>query len=364
MSASPADIVRQGRLTRFLENVLSGEKTLGTAKESERFIEAICTQPDPAACVTKLISGPNGLPSAQACMRIKTDQAFLNGSATSLLRYLQAPTLKAICEGDLLHQVILCVVEPPIFWNAFVLAYRESRLNLQAQQCFGWLLLELISLPTDQATQYRALAQDSTIQTCLLNSSEAEIKTIGQRIKDILSNITSPSTLHGSNGPGGRHDNDNVDFRQISILPTADELTSQKKPFLMKAEEIEEAEEDTRLATHLDNQFRLLREDMMGEMREELHIALGLKKGKHRGMVINGLQVTGITCDERGPWGLKLQCLYDFPQLARIKDDKRKKFLMDHNKIFKHLSLACLIIDGEIVAFPTVNRDEDLLSSM
>ncbi|KAF8533083.1 P-loop containing nucleoside triphosphate hydrolase protein [Trichophaea hybrida] len=361
MSASPADNVRQGKLTQFLDNVVSGKKILGTVKEGERFIEAICAQSDPPSCVTKLISGSNGLTSVQACMRFKTDPVFLNGSATSLLRYLQAPALKAICEGDFLQQIILHVVDPPIFWNAFVWAYRESTLHSQAQQCFAWLLLELISLPTDKATRYYEVAHDQTIQTSLLNSSEVETSTIGQKIKHILLNLNSPSTFDES-GPGGRHDNDSEDFRQISILPTAEELSSREEPFLRRAHEIEDADKEIRLAIHMDNQFRLLREDMMGEMREELQIALGLKKGRHRGMVINGLEVIDIHCGEKMPWGLKLQCLSDFPQLAKIKDDKRKKFLMDNNKILKHLSLVCLIIDGEIVAFPTVNRDEELLS--
>jgi len=366
MSASPADNVRRGKLTQFLDGIISGKKPLGTARDGERFIEAICVQPDPPSCIAKLISGSSGLASVQACMRFKRDSAFLNGPATTFLQYLQAPALKTICGGEFLHRTILHVVEPPIFWDAFVRAYRENILDSKAQQCFGWLLLELISLPTDKATRYYELAQDPTIQTRLLNSSEVGTRTIGQRIKHILSSLTSQSTFDGYGGPGGRHDNDNVDFRHISILPTADELTSLEPPFLRRAQDMEDADEkDTRLAIHLDNQFRLLREDMVGEMREELQIILNLKKGKHRGMVIEGLEVIGVTCGVPS-WGLKLQCKSDFPQLARFKDNitKRRKFLVEHNKIFKHLSLACLIIDGEIAAFPTVHRDEDLLASM
>ena len=39
-----------------------------------------------------------------------------------------------------------------------------------------------------------------------------------------------------------------------------------------------------------------------------------------------------------------------------------KAYLSDHRNIFKHQSLACLIVGKEVVAFPTINRNEDLLA--
>jgi hypothetical protein len=195
-------------------------------------------------------------------VRFRTDPAFLNDSATSLLQYLQAPALKDICGGDFLHQMILHIVEPPIFWGAFVQAFRDCVLDLPAQLCFGWLLLELISLPNEKATRYYQLAQDTTIQSRLLDSPQVETRTIGQRIKHVLSSLNSQTTFDGPDGPGGRHDNDDADFRQISILPTADELASRETPFLRRAQDMEDTStNESRLAIHLDNQFRLLREE-------------------------------------------------------------------------------------------------------
>jgi hypothetical protein len=108
---------------------------------------------------------------------------------------------------------------------------------------------------------------------------------------------------------------------------------------------------------------------MVGEMREEIQIALGTKKGKHRGMVIEGFKLIGLHCGMEGrldAWCLELQCYTDFPLLARFKGDlkKRKDYLTQHNKILKHSSLTCLIVDGEVIAFPSINRNEDLLSRM
>jgi hypothetical protein len=96
-------------------------------------------------------------------------------------------------------------------------------------------------------------------------------------------------------GPGGRHDDDFVDFREISILPTADEILSQQPPFLRPSGILEDSDgEETHAADYLDNTFRLLREEMINEMREEFQTALGKKKGRHHGLVIDGVKLTGV----------------------------------------------------------------------
>ncbi len=362
------DSSRATKLSRFFNSVIHGERTLKNVKDGDLFIESLCGQSDPATGIEKVISQSQGLSSIQACMRLDVSARFLNGQATALLQYIQDPTLKAICGGDFLQRLILHIAEPPIFWNAFVRSYREGSLSLDAQQCFGWLLLELISLPPGKCTKYQEIARETSIQGSLLNSPQFEIRTVGQKIKHILSAFESINLSSGVLGPGGRHDNDFVDFRQISIPPTADELTSTEPPFLRVADAVEDLSgNDNRLAAHLDNQFRLYREDMLGEMREELQIALGKKKGRHKGIVIDGFTVLDIDCGaptKRRPWGLQLQCKSDMRQLVHVKTRDRKAYLLENRNIFKHQSLACLILDSELAAFPTIHRDIDLLEKV
>jgi len=101
----------------------------------------------------------------------------------------------------------------------------------------------------------------------------------GQKIKHIVSTLNSAGGEESESGPGGRHDNDFVDFREVAIHPTADEIISEEQPFLRTADAVEDPTyEGKKLAVHLDNQFRLLREDMLSEMREELSIVSGKKK--------------------------------------------------------------------------------------
>ena len=359
------DNARVSRLHKLFEAILFGKQTC-TPQNATQFLEAVCAQSDPAECISKLIANRAGLTAVQAAMRFDLSTSFLNGPATILLKYLQAPELMTISRGDFLAQVILTIVHPPIFWSAFSRAFQDRQLQEDGQLSFAWLLFQLISRPSESAKPYREFAQDPAILKILLMSSQLETRTLASKIKHILATCGPGAVVEGESGPGGRHDNDFANFRDITLLPTADEIASTVPPFLRASTELEDPEtEDTRLASYLDNQFRLLREDMLYEMREELHIALGKKKGNHRGLVVEGFKLLDIYLgkgDRKCKWGITLQCHNDLWQFRKVKDKDRKTYLLDNRKIFKHQSLSCLLVDGEIVALATVNRDEDLLA--
>jgi len=190
-----------------------------------------------------------------------------------------------------------------------------------------------------------------------------EVRTRAHRIIYIVDTITTAKNPD-TDGPGGRHDNDFADIRKIAILPTPDELAS-KDPFLRRAADVQAG--DTRshnLALHTDNQFRLLREDMLRDLREEIQIALSSKKGRRRSLCIDGLSLADVLCDERQPWSLQLQCTQDLPQLPNKDIASRKKFVKDNPKLLKHQSVACLMTDQEVVALATLIREEDLLAQI
>ena len=69
--------------------------------------------------------------------------------------------------------------------------------------------------------------------------------------------------------PGTRdHDNDKENFRDIDCVPTPSELNCTEKPFLPPSEGSEYiSNPETKV---LDRQFCLLREDLVGPVREEL----------------------------------------------------------------------------------------------
>ncbi|RDB20814.1 NFX1-type zinc finger-containing protein 1 [Hypsizygus marmoreus] len=355
------DSSRTTKLNKHLDAILYGRQQINP-QNAALFIEAVCAQQDTPSCVTKIIASKSGLDAIQSAMRFTLTPAFFNGGATQLLSYLQVPTLKDVAGGSLLNEVVVKIVEPSIFWDPFRKSFATGSLEANGQLCFAWLLHYLVSLPSSVSSVYRD--QAPLVLDALLASSNNGVRTFGQKIKHILETCSTGALVSGQDGPGGRHDNDFVDFRHISILPTSDEVTSTDPPFLRRSVALEDpSTESTRQATHLDNQFRLLREDMLYEMREELQIAFKKKKGYHRHFVINGLTVMALHCgpdNRRCKWGITLGCWDDFPQLKDVKD--RKKALTENRNILRHQSLACLIADDDIVAFPTVNRDEDLLA--
>lgn len=367
-NSSANDPLRRARLNTFFSNVNHGERSLKIPQDGNRYIEALCCQPDPAACVQAVVSTPAGLQALQISLRFDISDAFLNGAASDLLAYLQHPDLESLLGGVLLRQVLESITTTPIFWNALVQSYRRGSLHVPTQLGFAWLLLQLMYLPTPACAPYHQLAQDPKLQDSFLKSSELGLRTIGSKIKHVLSISETPAIGTGGGCAGGRHDNDFADFREVAILPTADELAAKEPPFLRLAESLDDPEAaEHRLAMHLDNQFRLYREDMLGELREEIQIALGQKKGRHRGIVINSLVVLGVDCgteSKRQSWGLRLQCHQDLPQLRDIKPNARKTFLESSHNLLRHQSLTCLILDGEITAFPSIHRDIELLAAI
>lgn len=366
MTSSSSDDARVAKLSAFFNKVVYGQRTLSIARDGKLFIEAMCVQADPATCAHKLLSSPSGLSALQASVRFDTSVTFLNENAVPLLRYLQTPSLKAIGSGSVLAQLLLSMVEPPFFWDALTKSFTGGLLNPNASQAFAWLLLELVSLPGKASSPYLAVADSSNILDTILKSPEGETRILGQKIKHALPLDASELHNDAEAKPGGRHDNDHADHREISIMPTADELLSKDRPFFRTADCIDDPEKlSSRCGIHLDNQFRLLREDMLGEIRDELKILTGTKAGRHKGTIVDGLSLAGVEMGsdrKRLPWGVVLRCKEELPHLKNIHRDKRKAFLMDNRHILRQGNMACLLIDGEPAAFPTIHRDGEELA--
>lgn len=178
-----------------------------------------------------------------------------------------------------------------------------------------------------------------TDDASLINSESLVVRNLGQKIKHVLGTTSS----EGADGPGGRHDNDHADFRKIKVLPTPDEFASNSTPFYRCADAIVTSDADKRGLVHIDNQFRLLREDLLGELRNDFQIATGQKKGKRKTNFTN-LQFDGLdhgTLSRRKPCMLKLRCLDDIPGLKNLKDvSSRRKLVKDprNKNLMKHQS--------------------------
>ncbi|KAF8552897.1 hypothetical protein OG21DRAFT_1415208 [Imleria badia] len=366
---NPATLPNSSRVSklrkRFL-GVLSGSVKFDP-RGAILFLEGLCAQEDPAACLDGIIASAHGLPSVQSAMQFDLSVQFMNGLGSTVMGYLlRASDLG----GDAMDNVLFHVVEPPIFWGVFVRTFQQGALSEDAQLVFARVLSRLLTLQNRDTTAYRDIAAQPRILDSLLASSRHEIREVGHLIKHILSSATSLTVHDILDGPGGRHDNDFADYRDVAILPTAEEILTRQPPFLRTAFHDELSTSESPVKDYLDNTFRMLREDMLFDIREQIQ-AVSQKKGKERSpRVTECVAMVGVytgTVDRKTRWGIKLQCNTDFRELRKMTDSgARLNFLkLDPrgSKILRHQSLVSLASGQDIISFGTVNRVEELLAS-
>ncbi|KAL5421066.1 hypothetical protein PMIN04_005913 [Paraphaeosphaeria minitans] len=349
-------------LTKLFNAVLHGHREIKSVGDGKRFLEALCAQKDASKCVESIVASIPGLAAIAKAFRFSGDSAFLNGPATEVLRFLADPAIKQLYNGLFLHRILEQIVEPPTFWNKFSEAHFTRALSEDTTPTFAWLLAEILYDRSGNLPDARDIAERATEDESLIASERLEVRNLGHKIKHFLDNTSTDTT---DTGPGGRHDNDHTDYRRIRILPTADEFSSTERPFYRRADAIESVDLSQRGFLHLDNQFRLLREDLLGELRNDFQISIGAKKGRRK-VNLKKLQFTGIDCglpNRRRVCSIKLKCNDDIPQLRQFKDPgTRRKHVAENKNLLKHQSLGCLVSNGDVVAFVSVDRDETELA--
>lgn len=180
---------------------------------------------------------------------------------------------------------------------------------------FAWLALELISLRPEAGVDVTAVDEAISDGQQFRDSTDHATRELGYKIQRIVQLRSSPDTNESSDvdGPGGRHDNDFADFRRIQIYPTTDELLSTRLPFYRTAQEVVEVASEQRGGAHLDNQFRLMIEDMLAELRDDIQVTTKKKTGRRTAFVLGGLDPCGVDhCDASGRYmwcTLLVRCL-------------------------------------------------------
>ena len=357
---------RQKWLYKRFQAIVSGETPVspGNAKQ---FLEAICQNPKPESCFTAIMTNPSGASALQDALKYDLSIPFFTKHVPALVRCLQDKDLAATNNGVLFLDIInrLFGREMDLFWMEFRKAFLAGQLDDDGDFSFGWLYWKFCLSSNISQTD----ADISSIVNRLTSSSNPDVQGIGGEIQRVSTTLQQPSASPDTSwdsAPGGRHDNDHSDFRKISILPTQGEIEYKSMSSLRRSTFLDDpATEENRVALHLDNQFRLLREDMLSEMKEELQIALGGKKGYHRGVKIKGLILKELECgqpNKRDKWGLVYVCGKDsLRELSNKNTAERKAYLEDRPNYLKHQSLTCLMAGKDIIGFASIHRDEQRL---
>ena len=363
-----ASDIRSERQARFFSNTLLGKEQPRNVNEFKRFLEGLFSQEDRGLAVERLIASPNALATVRNGFRLDITPAFLNQYTARFIRYLGDPKIKLLCNGQFLEQLLVIILEPRTVWIAFLDAFSSRKLNEDAIYALAWLTAELLELPrstgVDVVHDAQAIVDDKTIFT----SSSVELRNVGHKIKYLLELKSSGAVIaRPGSAPGGRHDNDFLDFRKTAILPTSDEFACTEQSFYRRAEEILDLKGDQRVAGHLDNQFRLLREDMLCELREDVQIAQGRKKGRRSALRLGNLALVSASCRSTGqrrfsPFSIGVTWKAGLEGLRNMTPDARKTHLKSNTQIIKHKAFGCLLRADEIVAFASIDRDIDSLA--
>ena len=173
------------------------------------------------------------------------------------------------------------------------------------------------------------------------------------------------------NGP--RHDNDHADISKIAVMPTADEIRSNRPEYLPTTNPTKWHHEG--IAGILDRQFRLLREDTIGQLRdcvqsvlEQLNVSGGNprfdRRTQHgaRYLVYQSVILSDVVFEMKR--GLQVVAEFDQPIPARtmgFQSDRQRWW--SETKQLQVDSLLCLVDSGGKTVFMSVCQRNSTLES-
>ncbi|EXK43736.1 hypothetical protein FOXG_04472 [Fusarium oxysporum f. sp. lycopersici 4287] len=356
---------RAAKLIKTFWAVIKGEQQITNAHSAKLFVQACgiyrCKN-SPVKFVEVMISNPAGIAALERVVRVDLSFSFINTTALPFLLTLSDEGVAALSNGGFLRQMLTAILEPTTFWTAAVDAYHSDQLDNVGLEAFAWLCLQIVS---DQANfdLHKDAVKRLMEHKSLLRSDSPEVRKIAYRIDKIIKIFAQPETASSGVTPGGRHDNDHANFRDISIYPTSDELLSTDPPYLQRLGEVFDTPMETRSQSYRDWLFRLLREDMLSELREDLQVAMSQKKSKRRPVALGQLRLVGINADHDietkhiPPYTLYVACQQGISFPNKLPKGGKKAFIEESKNFMKHDSFGALCCNGTIIAFGSLVRD-------
>ncbi|KAI4140188.1 MAG: hypothetical protein L6R39_005902 [Caloplaca ligustica] len=162
---------------------------------------------------------------------------------------------------------------------------------------------------------------------------------------------------------GARHDNDHAGIADIQILPTAREIASLRQEYLPLIDS--KHHHLSGLAGLLDRQFRLLREDTVGQIRDAVReevTRLGHPNRKVptarndqqgvRKLIYHNVRFSRICVDRRK--GLQVVAEFDQPSQIKDKSAKQREDWWKGSKLLQVDSLVCFVSSNGKIIFLSV----------
>lgn len=162
---------------------------------------------------------------------------------------------------------------------------------------------------------------------------------------------------------GRRHDNDHEDIRLIRILPTSEEIQCQRQDYLPTIDTSKNFLPGLRGL--LDRQFRLLREDSIGGLRDAIQSEIDSLDGRNtsnskdramRNIVHRNVKILRLEIDRRK--GLQVIVGFTQPEALRSKTMMQRQEWWTDSKQMQFDALVCLVTSsGRTIFFSVCDPD-------
>ncbi|KAF2858127.1 P-loop containing nucleoside triphosphate hydrolase protein [Piedraia hortae CBS 480.64] len=162
-----------------------------------------------------------------------------------------------------------------------------------------------------------------------------------------------PRDVHA---PGTRHDNDKKDVAAIEIFPTHEEIMSEEREFLPFADRDQPHFLTDKVERYIDTQFRLLRHDIFGDLKNTLGTLLKRAQDDPRQLTrpqpvpgnvrLNAYTNAFLTFPELGRRGLRCKLVFDQPFSGRQQTKEQLRRKWDESRRLE---------DGTLLSFMWIN---------
>ena len=162
---------------------------------------------------------------------------------------------------------------------------------------------------------------------------------------------------------GTRHDNDYASIADIQILPTAQEIASPRQEYLPLIDSTQH--HLSGLAGLLDRQFRLLREDTVGQLRDAVREEVTRLEHPNRNvpkthpgqqsvrkLIYHNVRFSRMCVDRRK--GLQVVAEFDQPPQIKNKSTKQREDWWKGSKLLQVDSLVCFVSSNGKIIFLSV----------
>jgi hypothetical protein len=375
--------------------------SLSTVSDADHFLQACVDYEDEVEWLSRLSSKrENGEKLLRAALVNHDDYdnpAFLNRSVEPVLRRLASEVLsRGVHKASVDALLVSLLLEEEVWANALIAAL--GRKQITKPETIGWMVL--------QVAARSQLARSPSSRTLIIDTIRA-LRSYGNGYEHIAGQIAtvcgmddeqqpgagnrgggaaaaaaaaprSLSDLQGIRGAGGRHDNDKVNFRDVSIVPTPSELLH-NDPFLPLAAGTPGNPVESE-ATTLDRAFRLLREEFVAPLREELSQVNNSQRSFNRARILHYFSGKPHWEDPVPPAGAAAAAsaggyqrapsrMIDKGHLCVTFDhfqggaSRKASFWDDKKRQLGFQALVCFVVKGKITCFGVVcERDSGALA--